>query len=186
MITLSRLLCGVCSSCNSCCCRNLNVCKTLGMAESYLRRKHILIKEDHILVNLFWTKTIQLGKHVLELPLLPVLNSRLCPVRSMVEMLKLVPGGQEMPLFVNKDGKPITYPVYLKFLKKKIQQVGLDSTNYSTHLFRRGAASWALKCGVPECMIQIMGDWKSNCYKLYVNCPLEVWKKFAKCFINQL
>ena len=28
--------------------------------------------------------------------------------------------------------------------------------------------------GIPESMIQVMGDWKSDCYKLYVNCPLDV------------
>ena len=71
------------------------------------------------------------------MPLLPIPNNDLCPLKAMLRMFKLVPGGPDTPLFAYQHGKPITYPVYLKFLKEKIQQVGLNSMNYSTHSFRR-------------------------------------------------
>ena len=115
--------------------RKSNVCKMSEMDDNYLRRKHVTIMDDHILVNVFWTKTVQLGEQVLQLPLLPARNSKLCPVKAMLEMLRLVPGDGDTPIFAKIDGKPITYSSYLKFLKDKIKQVGLDSKNYSTHSF---------------------------------------------------
>ena len=166
--------------------RKSNVCKTSGMDDNYLRHKHITVKNDHILVNVFWTKSMQLGERVLQLPLLPVANSELCPVKAMLDMFRMVPGEGDAPLFSKANGFPITYPSYLKFLKNKIHQVGLNHNNYSTHSFRRGAASWALSCGVPESVIQMMGDWKSDCYKRYINCPLESRMQFARCITNNL
>ena len=50
--------------------RKSNVCKTYGTEENYLRCDHITLKRDYILVKIFWTKTLQLGERVLELPLL--------------------------------------------------------------------------------------------------------------------
>ena len=98
-----------------------NVCKTYGMEEIYLRQKHVHFQGKQILVNIFWMKTLQLGERVLEMPLLPVPNSDICPVKVMVQMLRLVPGGPDTPLFAYQYGKHITYPVYLRFLKEKIQ-----------------------------------------------------------------
>ena len=82
-----------------------NVCNTCGMEESFLRQKHKHVKDNHILVNLFWTKTLQLGKQVLEMPLLPIINSELCPVRTMVNMLKLVPGGPDTCLQTSMESQ---------------------------------------------------------------------------------
>ena len=79
-----------------------------------------------------------------------------------------------MPLFANVDGSPITYPIYMMFLKEKIHEIGLNKTEFSTHSFLRGTVSWAVECCIPESLIQVMGDWKSDCYKMYINCPLYV------------
>ena len=143
------------------------------MWEHISRRKHILVK-------IFWTKMLQLGEKVLEMPLLSILSCSLCPVNAITRMLKLVPSRPNMPLFANLDGSPITYPVYMKFLKNKIHEIGLDVTNFSTHSFCRGAVSWAIKCGIPGSLIQVMGDWKSECYKMYINCPLDVRCQFVE------
>ena len=91
-----------------------------------------------------------------------------------------------MALFAKTNGNPITYPVYMKFLKAKINEIGLDGNNFSTHSFCRGAVSWAIKNGIPDSMVQVMGDWKSNCYKMYINCPLDVRTLFAEKFSNNM
>ena len=138
--------------------RKSNVCKMYGTEEMYLMHKHISRKRKHILVKIFWTKTLQSGEKVLEMPLLSIPDCSLCPVNMMKRMLKLVPSKSGMPLFANPDGRPITYPVYMEILKEKIHEIGLDKTNFSTHSFHRGAVSWAIKCGVSESLIQVMGD----------------------------
>ena len=116
--------------------RKSNVSKTYGTEEKFLRREHITFADDRILVKIFWTKTLQLGEKVLELPLLKIPDCDLCPVKAMAKMLKLVPSQPNMALFSRTDGKPIMYPVYMKFLKLKIYEVGLDAKNFSTHSFR--------------------------------------------------
>ena len=78
-------------------------------------------------------------------------------------MLILVPGKGETPLFAYRSGKPITYPRYMKFFKNIITKISLDCRNYSTHSFRWGTVSWEIKNGIPESLIQVMGDWKSDC-----------------------
>ena len=103
--------------------RKSNVCKMYGTEEKYLMHKHISRKRNHILVKIFWTKTLQLEEKVLEMPLLPILGCSLCPVNAMKRMLKLVPSRPSMPLLANPDGSPITYPVYMKFLKEKIHEI---------------------------------------------------------------
>ena len=140
--------------------RKSNVCKTYGTDDNYLRCSHIKIKGNYILVKIFWTKTktLQLGEKVLEMPLLSILGSSLCPFRAMTNMFRLCPKSKKSPLFSFPDGKPITYPVYMRFLKQKISDISLESANYSTHSFQRGAVSWAIKCGIPESMIQVMGN----------------------------
>ena len=152
--------------------RKSNVCKTYGTEGNYLRRSHISRRNNHILVQIFWTKTLQLWEKVLEMPLLSIPGCSLCPVKAMKRMLKLVPSKHNMPLFANEEGSQITYPVYMKFLKEKIHEIGLNKTNFSTHSFHRGAVSWAIKCGIPESLIQVMGD--SDSYKMCINCLLDV------------
>ena len=71
-------------------------------------------------------------------------------------------------------------------LKNCIQEVGLNRDCFSTHSFQRGAVSWAIKCGIPKSMIQIMGDWKSDCYKMYINYLLEVRCNFTNKFRKKL
>ena len=100
-----------------------NVCKTYGTEENYLRRSHISRKNNHILVQIFWTITLQLGEKVLEMPLLSIPGYSLCPVKAMKKMLKLVPSKPNMLLFAHEDGSPITYPVYMKFLKEKFMKL---------------------------------------------------------------
>ena len=160
--------------------RKSNVRKTSGTEEKYLRCSHISRKGNHILVQIFWTKKLQLGEKVSEMPLLSIPGCSLCQVKAMKRMVQLIPSKPSMPLFANVDGSPITYPVYMKFLKEKINEIGLDKTNFSTHSFRRGAVSWAIKCGIPESLIQVMRDWKSDCYKMYINCLLDVRCKFVE------
>ena len=115
--------------------RKSNVCKTYGTKENYLRHRHISRKRNDILVQIFWTKALQLGERVLEMLLLSIPGCSLCQVNAMKRMLRLVPSKPNMPLFANTDGSPITYPVYMKFLKEKNHEIGLDKTNLSTHSF---------------------------------------------------
>jgi hypothetical protein len=40
--------------------------------------------------------------------------------------------------------------------------------NYSGHSFWRGAATWARSIGIPDADLQLLGRWKSDAYKRYI------------------
>ena len=166
--------------------RKSNVCHTSGTKPNYLLRKHLNIKWKHLLIHIFWTKTLQLGEKVLDMPLLSLPGSLLCPVWAIKNMLRLVLAGEDAALFCLPNGNPVSSNYYLKFLKNCIKGIGLKNENFSTHYFCRGAVSLAIKCGIPETLIQVMGDWKSDSYKMYINCLLEVQCNFVGKFSNDL
>jgi len=92
-------------------------------------------------------------------------------------MCRLVPGADTDPAFCFvSDGvrKPVTYAVFQRRLKSTIRSIGLDSRLFSTHSFRRGGATFAFKAGISGDTIKILGDWQSEAYQVYLECPLEV------------
>ena len=52
--------------------------------------------------------------------------------------------------------------------------------------FRRGGASWAFNNGVPGELIQVMGDWKSDAYKVYLEFSLSSKVAIAERLIHNL
>ena len=63
---------------------------------------------------------------------------------------------------------PITYAHFSSFLARVIKSVGLDSTCYSPHSFRRGGATFAFEAHVPSELIKAQGDWRSDYYFIYL------------------
>ena len=110
--------------------RKSNKCKMYGTKNRFLKHEHISVGSNKILVQIFWTKTLQLGERVLDMPLLSIPECSLCPVATMKNMLQLVPTKPNMALFSKQNGSPITYPIYMKFIKDKIDEIGLNSKNY--------------------------------------------------------
>lgn len=134
----------------------------------FLLRKDIEVVESDLLVNMKWTKTIQQGERVLKTPLTKIKDSCLCPVAAYQKMISSVPRSNDSPLFVLKYGKVITYSMYLNKLRSVIQQIGLAPELFSTHSFRRGFATLAFRLDLPADIIQLMGDWRSDAYKKYL------------------
>ena len=118
------------------------------------------------------------------LPLMCVPDSMLCPVKAYKTILQLVPAENSSPAFVvpvKPDGhKPIMYPYFHQALRKLIEELGLDSKEFSSHSFRHGGASHAFKCGVPSELIQLHGDWSSDCNKRYLQLGYEDRVNVAK------
>ena len=54
-----------------------------------------------------------------------------------------------------------------------LSRTGLDSTGYSGHSFRIGAATTAAHVGVGDATIKALGRWKSGAYQGYIQNPRE-------------
>ena len=143
------------------------------LQKRFLLRKNV---EDHgsfLVVNMKWTKTIQKGERVLQIPLTQAKDSHLCPVRIFRKMCKLIPAYNDAPLFLLPNNKVITYSMFQSKFRYCIHKIGLSAEKFSTHSFRRGGATLLFRAKVPADKIQFMGDWRSDAYKKYLAFSLE-------------
>ncbi|SPC67138.1 uncharacterized protein UHOD_11468 [Ustilago sp. UG-2017b] len=54
-------------------------------------------------------------------------------------------------------------------LRSTLSRLGLDTSQYAGHSFRRGAATWAVSQGIDADTIKLLGWWNSDCYRRYVD-----------------
>ena len=93
--------------------------------------------------------------------------SSLCPVTALHKYFCATPATQG-PLFSFQDGRYLTRRNFMTILNRlKPAQI----SNMSTHSFRIGAATTAAAAGHPRWLIQAMGRWTSDCYKVYLRIP---------------
>ena len=156
-------------------------------------RQDVFVSSNVLLVTFRWTKTRQFGGQPLVIPMSPIPGSPLCPLVAFQHMVRLVPASPESPAFVIptfKGLQPILYSAFHQVLRSCISALGLQASRYSSHSFRRGGATFAFDCGLPADMIKSQGDWKSDCYKLYIDISakhrLVVAKTLARCMAYQV
>jgi hypothetical protein len=81
------------------------------------------------------------------------------------------------PLFVETayGGKVVALSrdTMITMTRTAMSILGLDPSAYHGHSFRRGGATSLAEKGVPDAMIQVLGRWLSQCYKLYIDLPLD-------------
>ena len=155
-----------------------------------LSRSHVVFSRHAILVTFTHTKTITFGSRVLQIPLLAVPDSLLCPVAIFRRMVQLTPAAPSQPLFVTFSGgqlAPLSKISFLAHFRSLLVRAGVSSPSaFSCHSFRRGGASWAFRVGVPGEIIQIYGDWASDCYKRYLDISLDTRFVLARAVRDSL
>jgi integrase len=138
----------------------------------FICRKDIHFSQEAVTLYFTWSKTNQFGARIHKVPLIAIPNSVLCPVQALFNMLSLVPAQPHDALFsvpgASKKLIPVSYANFQKFLKNIVSLVGIDSTNFSTHSFRRGGATHAFDSNVPSELIKSHGDWSSDAYLVYL------------------
>lgn len=137
-------------------------------AGKFLQFKDITVFEDYLLVKFRWSKTIQFGERQIECPVIKLLDKRICPYSAFQNLLKLKNRNSLGAVFVTSDDKLITYSKFQRKLRSCLNGIGLDSNLFSTHSFRRGFATLAFQYNVLPEHIQLLGDWKSDAYKCYL------------------
>ncbi len=141
-----------------------------------LARGRVAVGSSSLLLCVKWTKTLQFGNRVLQIPLLAIPDSPLCPVRAYKNMIKLVPGPPMAPAFALPVGsglQAVSYNQLTRHLRQVLDRIGIGGASFSSHSFRRGGATWAFKSGVAPHLIQLQGDWVSEAYQKYIDISLE-------------
>ena len=96
----------------------------------------------------------------------------LCPVAAMIDYV-VIRGPGPGPLFRFHDNKPLTRSRFVEQVKAALTKAGIDSSHYSGHSFRSGAATAAASKGINDSTIKMLGRWKSEAYQLYIKTPRE-------------
>ena len=95
----------------------------------------------------------------------------LCALSAIMHYLPL--GGQSPgPLFLLSNGQPLSRTLLTQWLKDVFATAGIQGS-FSSHSFRICAVTVAARMGVPDHLIQAMGRWNSDAYKLYIRTPAE-------------
>ena len=91
-------------------------------------------------------------------------DGRLCPVKALLPYLAIKPKNSNSPIFVFKDGRPLTHQHFSHLLNMLLSKLGYNRTLYSMHSLCIGAATTARQANIPDSFIQMLGRWKSNAY----------------------
>ena len=98
------------------------------------------------------------------------ITSPLCPIQAIQNMLLLMPGDSNVPLFriPRSHGLfPLTDSVARHHLKSLSNILNLNPS-LKFHDFRRAGATWAFNHGVPMKDIMLHGTWKSDAVWAYI------------------
>ena len=146
---------------------------------TFLTQSDFSFSRSTVLNRVRWSKTIQFGQRVVTVPLVAIHSSPLCPVAAISHAFSLTPGTPpSAQAFCWRDSyyagnRIFTYREFMGCLQAHLSRLGLSCSQYGSHSFRRGGASFALEAGVPLDSIAIMGDWKSDAIYLYLHMPLS-------------
>lgn len=99
-------------------------------------------------------------------------NVDLCPVAALLAYIAVRPSTQG-PLFIFRDGTPLTRDKLVVAVRQALGQAGIESAMYSGHSFRIGAATTAALMGVEDSMIKMLGRWESAAYQRYIRTPRD-------------
>lgn len=95
-----------------------------------------------------------------------------CPVAALKHLFISHPLPSNSPLFSGcTPGTPLSRTDFVSTLKARLDHLGIDSSKFSGHSFRRGAATAAAAVGFADHEIQLLGRWRSDAYKLYIDVP---------------
>ena len=96
------------------------------------------------------------------------------PLCALSAILDYLPqrGQSPGPLFLLANCQPLSRALLTRWLKDIFAAAGIQGS-VSSHSFRIGVATVATRMGVPDHLIQAMGRWNSDAYKLYIRTPAE-------------
>ena len=137
--------------------------------------------DDHVILALKESKTDYEHKGVQIV--IAASNSSTCPVRALRRLFKEDPQPPNAPLF-RFSNRAFSYKNFVAALRHRLDAIGIrDSSIYSGHSFRRGAASTAKMNGMLDADIQRLGRWNSECFQRYIDTDVYYRFRLSKQFL---
>ena len=94
-------------------------------------------------------------------------KDELCPVNAVLSYLA-VRGAEPGPLFRFAGGRCLTRERLVSSLRHVLAAANIDTTHFSGHSFRIGAATTAARVGVEDSLIKTLGRRESSAYMRYI------------------
>ena len=91
-----------------------------------------------------------------------------CPVAALKALFDADPQPENAPLFHEDPNNALTRGFFIRTIRAALLSAGYDPAAFAGHSFRRGAASSAAVAGYSDYEIQLLGRWRSDAYKLYL------------------
>lgn len=146
-----------------------------------LTRKNVKVFKDFVRVTITWSKTIQFHQKKLFLKMFALPGNPLCPVRAFKKLFKHISPNPDESCFLTQDGRPFSYGMLNYRIKKFLQLIGVKRFfRYSAHSLRRGGLLAGYKAGLSKKFLKVLGDWRSECFEIYLSFPKETRDKAAK------
>ena len=139
----------------------------------------LFFSEKAVVVVIKWSKTLQDRAKVATISISTLGQSKLCPWRTLSEMLGSTAPDHDLPLFQIPSPvgfSPLTDLVACKHLKDISRCLGFHKT-FTFHNFRHG---------VPLQDIQAQGTWSSSCVWRYIQLPSLETSPVASSFRTYL
>ena len=119
-------------------------------------------------------------------------HTKLCPYQALrtyiSKRMDKLPYHQDKtsPLFLTEDRHPLTRPYFINNLKHILSKIGLDTSMYSGHSFRIGAASSGCSARLEDHLLKTLGRWSSNAYQTYIRTPQEIIQSAQMALLTEL
>lgn len=137
----------------------------------YITRGSVLLSEDRLQLSLPASKTDPFRQGVTLT--IAATGDEACAVAALRHLFDRFPAPLNSPLF--DTGHGFSRQFVTDSLRSILKELGFTG-NYSGHSFRRGAATSAREAGLSDGEIQLLGRWKSDAYKLYIQAnPAVIW-----------
>lgn len=155
--------------------------------KQFSRKDFVVLPNGSISLLVRWSKTIQCKERSYMVKL-PKLCHPLSPADAVLNAFQCVKLSECSPSIVcDVKGTPMTCKQFIALLKSKLAKCGYDTTQFSSHSFRRGSAMWALRCGAPTEVVKYMGDWKSSAYLAYLDSvPRQMYENYSEIMCSKL
>ena len=109
----------------------------------------------------------------------------LCPVVAILAYIAVRPAVNG-PLFVFKDGSFLTRDGLVSAIRRALTSAGIDTTGFSGHSFRIGAATTAAVVGVEDSTIKMLGrGGEASAYQRYLRTPRETLAAISTRLVTQ-
>ena len=109
----------------------------------------------------------------------------ICLVVAVIAYI-VVPPPFQGPLFIYRDGSPLTHFDLVTSIRHALSGSRLPLDSFTGHSFQIGAATSAALAGLPDSLIQTLGRWRSSAFRVYICTHVSTLAALPHTLVSQM